>query len=1164
MPKILISSIPLSAGSMAYDFIEQASNASWRSGSGALPFPGSPDDSRGFARYVYNATLEDGSLWKRVLETHPQWVNDGYILGRYPKQTIPENVQLRVKIGFLYGATGTDGATFQVLFMDEKENMYSILSYKVTYDSQLNLIVKDLAFLTGKTGYFILRVDAGKSSGQDWAVWAEARIETTALPDQNPPKVTIVHSPGSVDDKSIVTFTAFATDDTEVTRIVIYVNESVVKECISPEFNKEKNEWVCQYIGGPYPTGTLTYRAEAFDSAQNKGVSETTKLTIVKSPIPEESRKGWLRVTTAPVQGVIYLDGTYRGLAPLQIELDAGIYTVSFGDVEGYIKPEPQTVMVSAGRVTDVTGTYIRIIIPPTPGVPRLCTISGKIYAFPYNINTLKVKICEAERICYRPHPLAPETCTYSCKRDGRVWYADVSVHMYGMAGARTYEYTTVVACNGTYMVEPVYQPYENECEWRGRWIPSNAIFVDMNGTSKEVDFTFEPFDQSPPEVRIEFRPDKPRIGGEVEVRVLAEDDKGIRSIFVKIDRGYSDGSSIEGNWRRLDFTQSFDRGIYEAIATERFSEESVTVIVVNAWACDEGGNRRLASPQVLEFECAWWRITFDFWGGGRVMRSSTSIFGYPDRDQDGINDCWEEAAMRTVNPYIELDEGEKLKEYPTILVDHVVNFVRVTPYPSKEDPRYILFYYIVTWSRDYGRFDVEAHPGDTEPLIMAWRVMDPYTVNLQYVYIGAHGGCNKRQDLWNASGVSCNMNPFCNAVGCGDCIAGNQMICSQLQFIDNRLYLYASEDKHALYPSCGACERTILIEPQLTGLSADACLCGSEESFGQCAKDFGLCFLNLVLSGIRFLWDAIVAWFTMWEDDYLGAAQVAFDYVYLRERGWNNVLEQTLNIEGDTDGTCFCSAGCSFHYWVTYRIETRTSAPYSLDRPHVRITLTQFCTDNLSCDHGSHDEPYFIVTGFSIYPEGVTTWRAAEHIINSMGHGCITISDVVFDGEITPDYIIGFTVNLWDYDEHGDKSRSDVESSAETIKDELYSYLAGEKEPGGCREYYYRLAVGEDCGGYKPVTAFPAYNVGEPCPNLPAGESCPTLWINDLGGTSLEPKDRFYNEYVQGRDCGCKDSEGRPQYKFCGGYDCSCNCGTSILHWMQFLPDKLRDLLGH
>lgn len=180
--------LKISSGTTVYDFIAHAPEAQWSSGAGALPFPGDPSDSRGFARYVINALLEDGSTWSKVLETHPQWVAGGWIMGVYPQQTVPPNSQLTVRIGFLSGATGTDGAEFDVYF-DEYRGMnvaplrHTILSKVATLDGKLDLITEDLSLIAGKKGNFVLRVYAGKTSNRDWAVWAEAKIETKPLPD---------------------------------------------------------------------------------------------------------------------------------------------------------------------------------------------------------------------------------------------------------------------------------------------------------------------------------------------------------------------------------------------------------------------------------------------------------------------------------------------------------------------------------------------------------------------------------------------------------------------------------------------------------------------------------------------------------------------------------------------------------------------------------------------------------------------------------------------------------------------------------------------------------------------------------------------------------------------------------------------------------------------
>jgi hypothetical protein len=533
----------VSADGVFYDFINEASTASWGSGAGSLPFPGKDNDSRGFALYRNNWQLEDSSTWAKVLETHPQWVSDGWIMGRYPQLTVPSGAELKVTVGFLKGATGTDGVTFKVQF-EEGQSRQEILSLQATYDGKLDSMTESLSSLSGRTGYFILYVNAGQGSGQDWAAWAEAKIEVAAPPaalpdlivedvwqvnntirykiknvgegsvvnplggttpfcnalfidgelvakdyanipemlpgqyidnpfdyywemtltqhtikvcadweqnideeneqnncleqeigppekDTTPPIVTIVHSPANVSLVSNVTFTVVATDDTNVTRIVIYVNETVVFECEPPEYFWKDNFWQCICVGGPYPVGTLNYSAAAYDTEGNKGGTDEK--------------------------------------------------TINVTSVEW--KPPPA-----------------ELVLP--------CYVSGRLYNFTYYSKTLRVQICEAEVIGGGCSPDPPFLCTepiITCKPDGAVWYENVTrlwagEERYGIPGPM--EYRMQVSCNGTYLIRPVFQPFGDECEWQGTWIPSKANFVVMNGTSQEgYDFTFRPVERTAPAI---------------------------------------------------------------------------------------------------------------------------------------------------------------------------------------------------------------------------------------------------------------------------------------------------------------------------------------------------------------------------------------------------------------------------------------------------------------------------------------------------------------------------------------------------------------------------------------------------------------------------------------------------------------------------------------
>ncbi|MCR4401156.1 MAG: hypothetical protein NUV35_09895, partial [Syntrophomonadaceae bacterium] len=75
---------------LSYDLVANADQADWSNGRVALPFPGSTSDSRGFACHRERVRLENGTTAARVLETHPEWVSGGYILGEYPEMTLAE------------------------------------------------------------------------------------------------------------------------------------------------------------------------------------------------------------------------------------------------------------------------------------------------------------------------------------------------------------------------------------------------------------------------------------------------------------------------------------------------------------------------------------------------------------------------------------------------------------------------------------------------------------------------------------------------------------------------------------------------------------------------------------------------------------------------------------------------------------------------------------------------------------------------------------------------------------------------------------------------------------------------------------------------------------------------------------------------------------------
>ncbi len=174
--------IKVAVTSTGYDFYTRAPSAVWISGAGTLTFGGPDTDSNGFAMYKDNQKLEDGTFTSKVLETHPQFVDNGVISGRFPAYTVVEGEHFTAKIGFLALADGSCGAgnvKFQLNYREGGGPVTPLGEWTKSCDGTLKVVDVDLTPLKGKSVEFILAVLANGSSAQDWAVWIRPQI---ALP----------------------------------------------------------------------------------------------------------------------------------------------------------------------------------------------------------------------------------------------------------------------------------------------------------------------------------------------------------------------------------------------------------------------------------------------------------------------------------------------------------------------------------------------------------------------------------------------------------------------------------------------------------------------------------------------------------------------------------------------------------------------------------------------------------------------------------------------------------------------------------------------------------------------------------------------------------------------------------------------------------------------
>lgn len=159
--------------SSAYDFATNACKASWFSGAGALPCPGTDGDNKGFVLQVSSPKLENGTTDTRPgLLTFPQALNDGYIQGIYPPFTVQRGDRFRSTINCEAGAIYCYVA-FELDYAVAGSNTIQKYwgPFLERYEGKFYNVDVDLSSLAGKDVKFILTVRAAGSAQHDRALW---------------------------------------------------------------------------------------------------------------------------------------------------------------------------------------------------------------------------------------------------------------------------------------------------------------------------------------------------------------------------------------------------------------------------------------------------------------------------------------------------------------------------------------------------------------------------------------------------------------------------------------------------------------------------------------------------------------------------------------------------------------------------------------------------------------------------------------------------------------------------------------------------------------------------------------------------------------------------------------------------------------------------------
>ena len=109
--------------------------------------------------------------------------------------------------------------------------------------------------------------DAAGNRGES----GDQHLSLSAPPDTTPPTVQVTYSPSDPTSADPVTFRATASDEGGLSRVQILVNAVLAKECPGSP---------CEYVGGPYAAGDVTYGANAYDRAGNRAWTGYSALSV--------------------------------------------------------------------------------------------------------------------------------------------------------------------------------------------------------------------------------------------------------------------------------------------------------------------------------------------------------------------------------------------------------------------------------------------------------------------------------------------------------------------------------------------------------------------------------------------------------------------------------------------------------------------------------------------------------------------------------------------------------------------------------------------------------------------------------------------------------------------------------------------------------------------
>lgn len=178
-----------------YDFTANVCTATWFSGAGQQPCPGSEGNANGFVLIVNPSKLENGASDNRTgLITVPQNITNGYIQGIYPTYKVKSGDKFRSIINCEYGATACYVVFKLEYVVAGSSTVQTFWAFVERYEGQYYAADIDLTSLVGQDVKFVLSVYATGSPVGDRALWVNPIIYNAAG-SVTPPTATYTPTP---------------------------------------------------------------------------------------------------------------------------------------------------------------------------------------------------------------------------------------------------------------------------------------------------------------------------------------------------------------------------------------------------------------------------------------------------------------------------------------------------------------------------------------------------------------------------------------------------------------------------------------------------------------------------------------------------------------------------------------------------------------------------------------------------------------------------------------------------------------------------------------------------------------------------------------------------------------------------------------------------------